>query len=454
MMAHAYNNLSFMYWQKYDTSQYLKYYYLAVEANKKGKDVLAAIILNNSRASFLMGENKLDSAIYLCQVNIKLLDTAKSIGNGENYRPFWRGIVLNQLADCYMQQQKYQLAIQYLNKAAQYDEQTADFSDHNYQRYRLLSRCYISLGKRDSSLKYLQLFADESAKVIYNFDPKKLSNVTHKYETEKNSRKIENLESENKLQHTKLTAVLLILSILLLSGFFIIKTLMQRKKLALELAKKEALFKEELHKQNEIQLRSKISRDLHDDVGSTLSSVKAYSEILNDNPDNLVVANLIKEDATEMIERLEVIAWAANPEDDSFGSFINKVHRFANSVCHYKNIQLNINTSNISNDIIMPGEIRQNLYLVIKEAINNTAKYSSATSCNINAAISSGRFIIEISDNGKGFDDTMKGTGHGLNNIQSRIKEIGGELTLASIPRVGTQLKAQLPYPFQIAHVG
>jgi tetratricopeptide (TPR) repeat protein len=119
MMAHAYNNLAFMYWQKYDTSQYLKYYYLAVEANKKGKDVLATIILNNSRAGFLMGENKLDSAIYLCRANMKLLDTAGSIGNGENYRTFWRAIVLNHLADCYMRQKKYLLAIQYLNEAAE-----------------------------------------------------------------------------------------------------------------------------------------------------------------------------------------------------------------------------------------------------------------------------------------------------------------------------------------------
>jgi signal transduction histidine kinase len=140
----------------------------------------------------------------------------------------------------------------------------------------------------------LQLFADESAKVIYNFDPKKLSEMTHKYETEKNNRKIEKLEGESKIQDLKVTAALSMLFILLLAGFFVIKVLIQRKKLALELAKKEALYKEELHKQEEIQLRSKISRDLHDDVGATLSSVKAYSEILHENPENPVVANLKK----------------------------------------------------------------------------------------------------------------------------------------------------------------
>ena len=150
----------------------------------------------------------------------------------------------------------------------------------------------------------------------------------------------------------------------------------------MNLQKQEMMHKEQLHIQKELEIRNRISRDLHDDVGATLSSVKAYSEILKDNPNNPVIAELIRDNSTEMIERLEVIAWATNPQHDHFKSLKNMMIKFAAPLCHSKNIQCNIESNGINEEMLMPGEVRQNIFLVFKEAINNMIKYAEATTCN------------------------------------------------------------------------
>jgi signal transduction histidine kinase/sugar lactone lactonase YvrE len=211
------------------------------------------------------------------------------------------------------------------------------------------------------------------------------------------------------------------------------------------------VFKYRLQQQLKIlQIRNRIHRDLHDDVGATLSSVKAYSEILKENPDNPVIAQLIKDNAAEMIDRLEVIAWATNPHHDSFGSFIDKINHYATPACTAKKIQYNSLPDGISKEMIMPGEVRQNLYLVAKEAINNTIKYSCAANCSVNTLIHNGKFTMEIRDDGNGFNNSINGNGNGLQNMYARIKAIGGEIIINSKKGEGTEIKIQLHYPFKI----
>lgn len=198
------------------------------------------------------------------------------------------------------------------------------------------------------------------------------------------------------------------------------------------------------------QVRNRISRDLHDDVGATLSSVKAYSEILKDNPDNPLIVELIKENAAEMIDRLEVIAWATNPHHDSFESLCNKIHRYAAPLCMAKNIAFEFDIDGIAKETEVPGEVRQNIFLVCKEAINNSIKYAMPKSIHIDARIESGKFIIRISDDGKGFDITSNSDGNGLKNMQTRIQDIGGLLIIKSEHGSGTLLTMQLSYPFKM----
>ena len=197
-------------------------------------------------------------------------------------------------------------------------------------------------------------------------------------------------------------------------------------------------------------VRNRLHRDLHDDVGATLSSVKAYSEILKDNPNNPVIAELIKDNSTEMLERLEVIAWATNPQHDHFKSLKNLMIKFAAPLCHSKNIQCHIESKGVNEEMLMPGEVRQNIFLVFKEAINNMIKYAEATECKTNIFIGNSQFVLQIVDNGKGFDGTTKGTGNGWKNMQKRTADLNGKLVIDSKPGKGTIITMKLPYPFKI----
>lgn len=199
-----------------------------------------------------------------------------------------------------------------------------------------------------------------------------------------------------------------------------------------------------------LQIRNRLHRDLHDDVGATLSSVKAYSEILKDNPDNPLIAELIRDNSTEMIERLEVIAWATNPQHDNFKSLKNTLAKFAAPLCHSRNIQCNIENNGINEEMMMSGEVRQNIFLVFKEAVNNMIKYAEATACAIHLFIRNNQFVMQITDNGKGSDGTVKGSGAGWKNMQKRAESLNGKLVIESISGKGTVITMSLPYPFKI----
>lgn len=197
-------------------------------------------------------------------------------------------------------------------------------------------------------------------------------------------------------------------------------------------------------------IRERISRDLHDDVGATLSSIKAYSEVLKTNPNNPVIAELINSNSSEMIESLEMIAWATNPAYDQFSGLKNMIRRFATPICRAQKINFNIDSTNVPDELPMHGETRQHLFLIAKESINNSIKYSGADICHVNISITDNQFIMTISDNGKGLDGEIKGKGHGMANMRKRAEELQGNMAIESLPGAGTTMIIQIPFPFKI----
>lgn len=200
-------------------------------------------------------------------------------------------------------------------------------------------------------------------------------------------------------------------------------------------------------------IRERISRDLHDDIGASLSSIKAYSEILKENPKNLAITDLIIGNSSEMIDSLELIAWTINPAHDHFRSLKNMMRKFAVPLCHAKQIEFEIESNAVDDDMPLPGEIRQQVFLIFKESMNNMIKYASASRCVVNMQIKKDHFIVVISDNGKGFEGNIKGSGNGLLNMQRRAREIHGELRINSNSHSGTNIHLQLPYPFRIPNL-
>lgn len=193
-------------------------------------------------------------------------------------------------------------------------------------------------------------------------------------------------------------------------------------------------------------VRERLSRDLHDDVGATLSSIKAYAEILGQNGKDEVIRSLIKDNAADMIDRLEVIAWATNPQHDNFKSLTDAVLRFARPLTHAHNINFVFKSDGIDGGEV-GGAARQQLFLICKEALNNTVKYAEATECRVGLSLKKQMLMLEITDNGKGCDGTIKGSGNGIRNMRKRAAELGGEMILQSANGEGTTIRLTVPLP-------
>ena len=215
-----------------------------------------------------------------------------------------------------------------------------------------------------------------------------------------------------------------------------------------------ALFQFRLHeKLIVLNVRQKLHRDLHDDIGATLSSIKVYTEVLQDDPGNSIIIGLIKENAEDMISQLELIAWATNPQNDSFKRLCELMKKYAIPACYAKKLNWYLIRTRIQPQLIIPGNVRKNLFLVFKEAMNNIIKYSEATGCRTEMVIRNRKFILEISDNGN--RDEQGGPGTWLWNAEyaktgRRIK--GKALRYHLLAGNGVNIRMMIPFPFKIPY--
>ncbi|HNR21163.1 MAG TPA: tetratricopeptide repeat protein [Bacteroidia bacterium] len=203
-----------------------------------------------------------------------------------------------------------------------------------------------------------------------------------------------------------------------------------------------------------INQRKHISADLHDDVGSTLSSISIYSEAiknkLNQNEPEKVMelVHKIGDNARETISNLSDIVWSINPANDKGKVLFNRMESFATSVLSSKDILLDFTCEQHLHALEFGVETKQNLFLIYKEAINNIAKHSRATRAIVH--LSNGHHVIKmvISDNGKGFSTSTKNTndtsGNGLKNMRTRAQNMHGEIKITSLP-TGTTTELQFP---------
>jgi signal transduction histidine kinase len=197
-------------------------------------------------------------------------------------------------------------------------------------------------------------------------------------------------------------------------------------------------------------LRTKISQDLHDEVASTLSGIRLYSELAKQQLDNRDIPlvqrslNVISDNASEMKEDMSDIIWAINPGNDSFGKLLKKLEIYLKDITAAAGIdfQMQVNENIPSEKLNM--QQRRNVYLICKEAVNNAVKYSSATTIGLNFKMKDNYILIVIKDNGSGFDIHKTSEGNGLLNMKLRAKEIGGLFFIESDPGKGTAIELKI----------
>ena len=169
------------------------------------------------------------------------------------------------------------------------------------------------------------------------------------------------------------------------------------------------------------KMRNNISVQLHDDVGANLSSLNFLVELLRKKSDQgeLILDKIIN-NINETSTLLGDTIWAINPIYDSLPKVLERVMDFGNNLLLTKDITFQATIKENVLGVNLNADQRKNLYLTLKEAINNIVKHSGATKVDLLAELKNGSLIIELIDNGIGFNPNVKHRGNGLNNFQMR----------------------------------
>jgi len=192
-------------------------------------------------------------------------------------------------------------------------------------------------------------------------------------------------------------------------------------------------------------IRNKIASDLHDDVGSTLSSISIMSDILqtqlDDRSRSEQMIQKIGTNAHSMLDSMDDIIWSVNPSNDKFQNIALRIREYAIPLFEMKNIQFEIVTPQEMYAVTIPMEIRRNIYLIVKEGINNLLKYSECSNAKVEFSFQHSILSVMIFDNGIGFDVTkVKAHRNGLESIKNRASQIHGNITIASEIGKGTTI--------------
>lgn len=260
---------------------------------------------------------------------------------------------------------------------------------------------------------------------------KQVSELQAKYEAEKKELEITRLNAQNQRTRWQQYAIIGVFAVSVLLSLLIFNRYKMRRKL------------------REQEVRNKIAADLHDDVGSTLSGINISSSIalLKNHDRTLVTTQLqkIQQQSKQTIDSIGDLVWSINPANDNFEKMVLRMKDFAATLLEPLGVEYEFRESGQVAQLKCEPEVRKSLYLIVKEALNNAVKYSRATRIQVELAMTASLFTVSIADNGEGFDHHGEQRGNGLKNMETRMRQAGGELKVLSERNKGTTIRAILP---------
>lgn len=212
-----------------------------------------------------------------------------------------------------------------------------------------------------------------------------------------------------------------------------------------EFIKQKNQFKEKMALESQ---RNKITADLHDDIGSTLSSLQINSVVAGELiekekiQDAQKVLKNIEVQSRKLSENMSDIVWSLKPNNDALMTLSTRIRNIASEILGSTDIDYKMDLDESIDHEILDFSIKKNIILIVKEALNNTVKYSKADEVLIDLKKAEKNYILKIKDNGIGFDPAMI-KGNGIGNMKKRTLEMNGvfELTFQE----GTCIEIHIP---------
>jgi signal transduction histidine kinase len=216
---------------------------------------------------------------------------------------------------------------------------------------------------------------------------------------------------------------------------------------------------EQLERQRALEReRSRIARDIHDDLGASLTRITLLSQSVRSELESGHRAGAdvdqIYSTARELTRSMDEIVWAVNPQHDTLDSLVTYLGRFAQHFLAAAGIRCRLDAPLDLPALALTAEIRHNVFLAFKEALHNVVKHAKATEVRLSLELRPEGFMLVIADNGCGFtgppgqdpatelaDGQRLASGNGLRNMQKRLEEIGGGCGWDTAPGEGTRAK-------------
>ena len=451
-IAGSYNNLAICYQNLNQLIEAEKYINLAIDYAKQADQTKMVFQFHETLGNILNLQQKFKEAEEAYLVAMQMPEDYKNF-NREKF------LLLSNLIDVYNNTNQFDKAKQAINEAdilIRQDSTLYNFSESFYinsvKTYYAIrepakAEVYFDayLGLKDS------LFSKENAKALANIEAKL---KTKEKEAELAQAKSELLEKELKVRRQNLFiygSISALIILILLLYFIIQSSQLKNKKLLKEAELNAALVKIELKNELEEQ-RLRISRDLHDNIGSQLTFVISSLQYIQYQKE--IKLEDIKKRLEQIgsftqqtIQELRDTIWAMNKEELILSDLINRLDTFINQL----NIQEVMQTS-ITDKVEAKKETVYftaiegiQIYRVIQESINNAVKHADAKVIKIKFDLISNQLKIQIIDNGVGFDKDKVNYGNGLNNLEKRAQRLQSKLEIKSEIAKGTSIKLLFP---------
>jgi signal transduction histidine kinase len=217
---------------------------------------------------------------------------------------------------------------------------------------------------------------------------------------------------------------------------------LQRQLAAMQ--QKEALEKE----------RARIARDIHDQVGASLTQLSLLGELVESDkhhPEEVEGhARQIEQTALETTRALDEIVWTVNPSNDTLDGLITYVCKYAQEYLAVAGLRYRLEAPPQLPATPISPEVRHNVFLAAKESITNVVRHARASAVSLRLRLEAAGFTLEIEDNGRGLaglDPKAAQTRNGLRNMRKRMEDIGGTFYMGPAPERGTVVRLTAPLP-------
>jgi two-component system sensor histidine kinase UhpB len=399
-------------------------------AEKVGyQQVLSDILINQSTAYRWLNQPK---------ENFTALKKAEKICKEIN-SPHLTGAVYGNLGLYYQGQKQYPLAEEYLNRALKIFKDVGSLEYQGYL-YQALTELFVEKKDFKSAFQNQKEAKQVNDSLFTESQRARMDELNARFESEKKEQQIKLLQQAAIINEQKLTQNKFLLAggvlVLLLAGA-ITAWLLNR-------ARVQRL-------RESLQLRNKIAADLHDEIGSTLSSISLLSgltekQMIANQPQKAEqLIHKISQDSRQMLESMDDIVWTINPRNDSMSTLLTRLREYAKPLADSKDIELKFMVSPEAENSMLTLNVRQNVYLIVKEAINNLFKYAQATEAEVRFDKKGKNMEVVVKDNGVGFDSNGISNRNGLKNMHERAATIGAKLEIDSNPENGTVLSLLIP---------